>query len=67
MTIKIVTPNSSPDDLNEFYSTIKDLASFLNNNDAAAQLLSDAQAGLIGEQEFLMELLKLQYQSHIDN
>ena len=66
MTIKIVTPNSSPDDLNEFYSHIKELASFLNNNDAAAQLLSDAQAGLLSEQEFLMELTKLQHQSFID-
>ena len=59
MMTNAVTPNSSQEELNTFSSQMKDVANLLNNNPEAAKLLSDAQAGLINEQQLLMALMKL--------
>lgn len=57
---KIVTPDSSPEELEAFYADLKALAQLLNSNDRAKQLLAQAQSGQISEEALLSGLLTLE-------
>ena len=57
---KIVTPDSSPEERQAFFSDLKELAHFLNNNDRAKALLAQAQSGQISEEDCLAGLLAIE-------
>jgi hypothetical protein len=59
MTIKIFSPDDSPEELAELCRQIQEMAGLFNTSPEAKKLLLDAQAGRISEQQLLAELTKL--------
>jgi hypothetical protein len=55
--INIVTPDSSPEEIEAFTTQMKELASLFNRDEALKGLLADAQAGKINEEELLAAVM----------
>ena len=57
--IKAHTPDSSPEEQQQMMNGVKDLMQLFKTNPKAAALLKEAQAGNLSEDQFLLELMKL--------
>ena len=56
---KIYTPDSSPEELQEFTEGIKSAAEFLNSNPEAKALMEDPETRNLSEDEFVARLLSI--------
>lgn len=56
---KIYTPDSSPEELQEFTEVIKSAAEFLNSNPEAKALMEDPETRNLSEDEFVARLLSI--------
>jgi predicted house-cleaning noncanonical NTP pyrophosphatase (MazG superfamily) len=61
--IKTYSPDSSPEEIAEFFEVMKEMASFLNNNPKAKALMEDPQAKSLSESEFMEKLIAIALES----
>jgi hypothetical protein len=61
--IKTYSPDSSPEEIAEFFEVMKEMASFLNNNPKAKALMEDLQAKSLSESEFMEKLIAIALES----
>jgi hypothetical protein len=57
--IKTYSPDSSPEEMAEFFEAMKETATFLNNNPKAKAFMEDPQTQSLNESEFMEKLLAI--------
>ena len=57
--IKTYSPDSSPEDMAEFFDAMKATAAFLNKNPKAKALMQDPKTKLLSEGEFAEKLMAI--------
>ena len=57
--IKTYSPDSSPEEMAEFFEVMKETAAFLNNNPKAKALMEDPQTKSLSESEFMEKLMAI--------
>jgi len=57
--IKTYSPDSSPEEMAEFFEVMKEMAAFLNSNPKAKALMEDHQTKSLSESEFAAKLMAI--------